>query len=320
MARLNIKAVRIIRMLSVLTVIMLTFSGCFGESKSQSTNYTEEKLRIVTSFYPMYVHTINIVKGIPGIEVVNMTPPQTGCLHDYQLTPDDLKKLEQAGVFVINGAGMESFMDKVIQQMPDLNIVEASKGIELIGEQHDEHEHMHESIMEHEENPHVWVSVSGAIAQVKSIASQLAEHDKENAESYLKNADGYAKRLEALKEKMHAALDAINNKNIVTFHEAFTYFAKEFNLNIAAVIEHDSGSEPSPGELSDIIKRAEKFGVNALFIEPQYLSKTAYTIARETGAKVYTLDPGATGEADGNTEAYIKMMENNLKVLQEALD
>ena len=78
--------------------------------------------------------------------------------------------------------------------------------------------------------------------------------------------------------------------------------------------------EPSPGELSDTINKIKELGVNALFVEPQYSSKTAYIIARETGAEVYTLDPGVTGEAGSDTEAYIKMMENNLKVLQDALN
>ena len=79
-------------------------------------------LRIVTSFYPIHIATLNVAKDVPGVEVVNLTPPLTGCLHDYQMRPDDLKKLSGASVFVVNGAGMESFLDEAIRQAPGLKI------------------------------------------------------------------------------------------------------------------------------------------------------------------------------------------------------
>jgi len=304
---------KLTRVLSVLAISAIILSGC-GQSKSSDSrtgavnSETGSKLTIVTSFYPMYISTINVAKDIPGVQVINMTKPQTGCLHDYSLKPEDLKTLERADVFVVNGAGMEAFLEDVIKQQKNLKIVEASKGIGLIkGESG-------------EENPHVWVSISDDILQVKNIANQLGMIDTANAEKYEANADDYVKRLEALKNKMHEALDGIKNKDIITFHEAFPYFAKEFDLNIAAVVEREPGSEPSPKELEDTIKIVKESGIKALFAEPQYSSKAADTIARETGAKVYTLDPAVTGEAVPKAyEAYINTMEQNLKTLQEAL-
>ena len=89
----------------------------------------------------MYISTLNIVKDIPDVEVINMTAPQTGCLHDYSLSTKDLKTLSSADIFVINGAGMESFLDDVIDEYSDLKIIEASNGISLIEDtDHDEHE------------------------------------------------------------------------------------------------------------------------------------------------------------------------------------
>lgn len=127
-----------------------------------------------------------MTKDVSGVEVVNMTKPQTGCLHDYQLTPSDLKTLETADAFVVNGAGMEAFLDKVVNQQKDLQIIDASKGIELIKDD------------DGEENPHVWVSVSNAILQVKNIQEQLSAIDKGNADKYKSNADAYIKKFEAL--------------------------------------------------------------------------------------------------------------------------
>ncbi len=268
----------------------------------------DNQLTIATSFYPMYVHTINVTKGVKGVSVINMTKPQTGCLHDYQLTPDDLKTLEKAKVFVVNGAGMEAFLGKVIKQMPKLKIIEASTGIPLIkgdGEAGD--------------NPHVWVSVSHAIQQVKTIGDQLAKADPAHGAQYQKNAVAYIQKLEALREKMHQGLDPIRNRNIITFHEAFPYFAKEFNLKIVAVIEREPGSEPSAKELAETIKIIKQAKVKGLFAEPQYPAKAAATIARETGMKVSFLDPAVTGAANGDPDAYLKTMEQNLKSLKEAL-
>jgi zinc transport system substrate-binding protein len=219
-----------------------------------------------------------------------------------------MKILENADAFVINGAGMEAFIDKALKQQPDLKIIESSKGIEIIKDDSGN------------ENPHVWVSVSNVTTQVKNIARQLGELDAGNAESYMKNAAEYVKCLEALRDKMHMELEPFKNKEIVTFHEAFPYFAKEFQLEIAAVIEREPGSEPTPKELEDTIKIIRASGIKALFTEPQYPSKAAEVISRETGAKVCILDPVVTGEAkQDNYDDYLNIMEQNLKTLKEAL-
>lgn len=279
-------------------------SGGAG-SGSQEENGTPPTT-IATSFYPVYVFTLNIAKGIPDVRVVDMTKPATGCLHDYVATPDDMKNLEGAQFLVINGAGMESFMDKVSQQFPHLRTIDSSKGIPLLkgtGDQGD--------------NPHIWVSISGAIAQVRNIGGQLAAADPAHAARYRANTDAYIKKLEAQRDKMHLALDGLKNRDIVTFHEAFPYFAKEFNLNVVGVIEREPGSEPSAKDVADTIRRVRTLGVKALFAEPQYPAKAAETIARETGARVYTLDPAVTGPM--TADAYLGIMDANLKVLQEAL-
>lgn len=304
---------KIIQLVAVLTISTFFITGCgqaggrAAESTTQDGNYVG--FDIVTSFYPIYIATINVARDIPGVVVKNMTKPQTGCLHDYSLKPEDLKTLEKADAFVINGAGMEAFLDDVIKQQKNLKIIEASKDIQLLKD------------VNGGENAHVWVSVTNAITQVKNIASQLSSIDPVNTKMYTANAVKYIGKLEALKKDMHNALDGLKKRDIITFHEAFPYFAQEFNLNIAAVVEREPGSEPTPKELGGIIDTVEQSGIKALFAEPQYSSKAADAIARETGAKVYTLDPVVTGEVEPDPyDAYINAMEQNKKTLQEALD
>jgi zinc transport system substrate-binding protein len=229
--------------------------------------------------------------------------------------------MEKTQVLVVNGAGMENYLDRVIRQLPDLKIIEASKGLSFIkGSGHDHDEEINQ--MEHDDhegevNAHIWVSISGAIGEVKNIRDQLAELDPAYAESYRTNADKYISKLEELRSRMHQTLDGIENRKIITFHEAFPYFAQEFDLDIAAVIQREPGSEPSPKEIAASIELIREHGIKAIFAEPQYSPLAAEAIARETTAKVYTLDPAVTGEME--PDAYLKAMEANLLTLTEAL-
>jgi len=265
-----------------------------------------EEMLIVTSFYPIYIATVNVAGGIPDVAVKNLTKPFTGCLHDYQMTPAEMVELSRAAVFIVNGGGMESFLDKVVKQLPKLKILEASAGIEFIKNNADG-----------EPNAHVWVSPTLAQKQVATIAAKLAELDPGNAAAYQRNAAAYSTKLEALRTKMHEALQSLPVRQIITFHEAFPYFAREFDLEIVAVIEREPGSEPSARELAATIETVRKTKVKALFAEPQYPAKCADTIARETGATVYTLDPGVSGPLTPN--AYLTIMEKNLLELCRAL-
>lgn len=309
---------RVILFLSMILFSIYVLSGC-AKASNASNGSSEEKTTIITSFYPIYLHVINIAKDIPGVEVINMTEPQTGCLHDYQLSPDDIKTLDGADIFVINGGGMESFMNKILSQLDQMPIIDASEEIELIEEIPHGHDHL-EDDHDHNINPHVWVSVTGAIDQVEKIAKDLALLDPNNKEYYAQNASEYVGKLKELQKEMHIVLDDIPNKNIVTFHEAFSYFAKEFNLNIVGTIVTETGSEPSAKELSKVIEDIKEHDVKAVFTEPQFTSKAAELIAKETGVGLYTLDPVVTsGPTLKQEDEYIQTMQENLKTLEEAL-
>lgn len=287
-----------------IALIILTFAlcGCGSDEK-------DDNLKIVTSFYPMYLDAINITRGVAGVEVVNLTPPQTGCLHDYQLTPEDMKTLETADIFIVNGLGMESFLDKVIEAHPNLKIIDASDSPEIV------------PIMENGvPNPHVWTSLTYSIQQVKNILAKLSELDPDRADKYRMHALDYVDELTTLRDEMHISLTMLPNKDIVTFHEAFPYLAAEFNLNVVAVIEREPGTEPTPQELAETIDKINALPVKVIFTEPQYSSKAAETIARETGAKIFELDPIVTGEATPeNLLDYVDRMLSNLLTLTKAL-
>ncbi len=293
-------------LISVLLMSMLILPGCQSGSSNTTGSTSSRPFVVVTSFYPLYVTALNVTLDVPGVELVNMTPPSTtGCLHDYQLTPEDLKTLHRADAFIVNGAGMESFLDKVVKELPDLKIISAAEGFLLLKDS------------DGEENPHIWVSIDGAIAETKTITAGLASLDASRADLYRQNQNAYVSKLESLRDEMKKGLSDLDDRNIVTFHEAFPYFARDFNLNIVAVLQEEPDSEPSPQDIREIVDKIRATRTRVLFTEPQYPGTSAQVIARETGAQIFELDPAVTGPADA--DAYINIMKKNLQTLKEAL-
>ena len=153
----------------LMMILTLLFSGCAAQTDGQKV--------IVTSFYPMYILTQNVAAGIDGVTVQNMAEQNVGCLHDYQLQTRDMVTLEGADALVINGGGMEQFMDKVMTLREDLPVIDASEGIEMLPsasehdhDDHDDHDHEGEVM-----NAHVWLDPSLAMVQVRNIAEGFAQ-------------------------------------------------------------------------------------------------------------------------------------------------
>lgn len=261
-------------------------------------------LRVVTSFYPVYVAALNVAEGIEGTEVHNLAGPHIGCLHDYHLTAGDARKLADADLLLANGAGMEQFLDEIRAQNPRLKIVEVSHDIPLL-----------------DGNPHVWVSPSGARRQAENIAAALSAADPAHADRYAANAAAYGAKLSALDERMKSALAPFAGRAVVTMHRAFPYFAKDCGLEIAGVIEREAGEEPGARELAGTIDLVRARKVKVILTEPQYSDRAARAIARETGAVVRPFDPVVTGPSEPSAArgAYLRAMERNIEVLQEAL-
>ena len=305
---------RILSALLCAAVCLTGFSGCGTPAKESS------RLKLLASFYPIAIMALNITDGVEGVAVESMAQQQTGCLHDFQMTTADMKKAETADAFLINGAGMEGFLDKISDQLPELPVIDSSTGIPLIASGEDHHHdggegHDHD---QEDYNPHLWVSITNCMEQVRNLSEGIIALDPEHEAEYRENTETYLEKLSALRDKMHSALDHVKNKDIITFHEAFPYFAEEFGLHIAAVINREPDSQPSAKELADTIRLVRETGVKALFVEPLYPETSADIIAAETGAQVYVLDPAVSGKWDKN--AYLTAMESNLQVLAQALN
>ena len=287
---------------------------------------------IVTSFYPIHLFARNLTQGLEGVEVICLTPPTGGCLHDYQLQTGDMKRLARADVFLINGAGMEGYLDGVLEAFPALPVVDASVGVTLIEScvEHD-HDHGHEDEDEepapddghdghhHEMNAHIWLDAQNAIIMVNNLADGLMAQLPRHAQAIAANRDAYVARLTALDAELKAALAHIDHADVITFHEAFPYFAEASGLHVAAVLNREPEDALSPRALADLCETVMHLGNPPLFTEPQYEDAAARTISRETGAPVYTLDPIVTGPEDAPLTYYEDVMRQNVQTLLEAL-
>lgn len=290
----------------LLALLLLSLSGCGAVA---------EDISVMATFYPVYVLAENVLDGVEGVTLSSMTPPSTGCLHDYQLLTSDMRALAKAQALLINGAGMEAFLPDVMGQFPDLTVIDCSMGVELIAEEEDgegDHDHDHGEF-----NAHIWLAPENAIQMVKNLRDGLSALLPGQAERIAANAEAYIERLTALDAELRAAIEPLPRKEIVTFHEAFPYFARAYGLEVKAVVALEPDEPVSPRMLKEVIEKVKAAGNPPLFSEPQYESAALRTVAQETGAPVYELDPLVTG--DGAKTAYEDVMRKNLQVLLEAL-
>ena len=290
------------KIISLVLMFLLFFTGC------SNNTVVEEKdtFNIVTSFYPVYVFTKNITKDIPDVKITNMSNDHSGCLHDYHLTTTDMKLIADADAFIINGAGLETFLEKAYSVQDDLEVIDSSEGINLLSERFSD-----------EDNEHIWLSISNSIEQVKNIGENLARLDKEHESLYLTNTYEYVTRLETLRNELRESMYQNVDVKMVTSHDAFPYFADDFGFDVVSVIEKEEGTSPTSREMQEIIKIIKENEVKAIFIEKDSSTKIADTIAAESGAKVYGLDTITSG--DGDFTDYEDRMRENINVIKESL-
>ncbi len=290
---------------------MAFFSGCTGNAPEP-----EKGERIVaTSFYPVYIFTLNLLDGVEGVEVKCMAEQSVGCLHDYTLTAKDAKLLNDAEVLVINGAGMESFLQDAFDGVENLKVIDSSEKIELICNDEHNHEESHHD-HNHMVNSHIWLSVDNAKIQVENIKNGLIKAFPEIENSIEQNYVSYLERLDAL-AKRKKTIASFEDVSVISFHGAYEYLAEDMGFHIADTIESDEGGEPSAKELAHLSEEIRNENIKALFIEPTYSGSAAEILARETNKKIYTLNPVISGEV--TLTAYEDIMKENYETILRAV-
>lgn len=303
----------------LLLSILFVVAGCGNKQETAKT----DKLQVVTTFYPMYDFTKNVVGDNGEVSVLMKAGTEP---HDYEPSAKDIAKIADSDVFVYNSEEMETWIGSVLKNIDTKKtvVIDASKEIKLLEGSHEEedenHDHDHEG-HSHAHDPHVWLDPVLAKEEVNAIKEGLIQADKTNKASYEKNAKTYSDKLDALNEKFEVGLKDAKNRTFVTQHAAFAYLAARYDLKQVAISGISPDQEPSPAKLAELNDFVKENNIKVIYFEETASPKIAKTLAKETGATLAVLSPieGITKEDQDQGIDYIKVMENNLKALQETI-
>ena len=267
---------------------------------------------IAATTLPVWDFTSRLCQGTP-LAVTRLVTEQVSCLHDYSLNVCQVKAAEAAQVVVISGAGLDDFLDDLLLDVPT---IDASQGISLLhsDEAHEEEEHHHEEDgHHHEEDPHIWLSPENAQVMAQNICDGLSRQYPDYEDTFRANLEDLLTQLEALQSYGEEQLSGLQCRELIPFHDGFSYFAQAFHLTILESVEEESGSEASAKDLIHLTELVWVHNLPAIFTEVSGSDSAAQVIARETGCKVYALDMAMSGDS------YFEAMYHNIDTIREAL-
>lgn len=280
--------------LSILVALLL--AGCAPKKSAQ----------VAATTLPVYEFTAALCEGT-NITVSRLVTENVSCLHDYSVQVSQMQAVASAEAVVISGGGLEEFLEDVLTGASC--VIDASEGLELSCGHHHESDGHH-----HEHDPHIWLSPEKAKQMCQNIATKLSSLYPLHVDTFTNNLDTLLAKLDALQAYGEKQLGSLTSRNLITFHDGFSYFAESFDLHILKAVEEESGSEASAKELIELIDLVNGNHLPSIFTEANGSTSAAEIIAKETGAKVYTLDMAISGDS------YFTAMYHNIDTVKEALE
>lgn len=275
--------------LLALALVLCPLSGCTAQSPTA---------QVAATTLPVYEFTTALCQGTP-ITVTRLITESVSCLHEYSLQVSQMRAAEAAQVVIISGAGLEEFMEDILENAPVT--VDASQGIPL------------RSSDEEGTDPHIWLSPANARLMAQNICDGLIRSFPAYADTFSSNLNTLNSELLALEIYGNDALSDLRCRDLVTFHDGFSYFAEAFGLNILHAVEEESGSEASAFQLIELIELVNDHNLPAIFTEENSSTAAASVIAAETVVKVCSLDMAMAGDS------YFDAMYHNIDTIKEAL-
>ncbi|MBU1033215.1 MAG: metal ABC transporter substrate-binding protein [Bacteroidota bacterium] len=297
-------------------IITLLILSLYSPSKRHET---DQKLKVATTIFPL----TDIAKNIGGdkVEVINLVPPGASP-HTFEVTAEQARKLQGTRTIFSIGHGLDDWIINTTSALPRTNMLCISSNISL--RDFKEH-HSHDQEIdpkgsnnhEHEEvDPHYWLSIRNAKIISTNISEELQRLDPDNSDYYKINSQNYIKKLESLDSQIQTLLSNISNNEIMTMHNAWSYFAADYGLEIAATFEPFPGQEPTPKYLVELSKKAQEHNLKTFFSEPQLSNQILIPFLKDMGMSLSVLDPiGGLEKRD----TYINLMMYNAEVIYEQL-
>ena len=270
-----------------------------------------EPAQIVATTLPVYEFTSRLCAGT-GLTVTRLVTEEVSCLHDYTLQTSQMRDAEAAQVLILSGAGLEAFMEDILSGAD--TVIDCSAGVDVMsyGEDHN-HEHNHSHDHDHEHDPHIWLSPKNAMIMSENICKALSSRYPHLEETFKSNLAALISELESLQAYAEQTLTDLRSREMITFHDGFSYFAHSFDLEILESVEEESGSEASAKELIELIRLVNDHQLLAVFTEINGSVSAADVISRETGIPAYPLDMAMSGTD------YFGSMYYNINLIKEAL-
>lgn len=294
-------------------LLALLVLGCGGPALADAP-----KLKAVATFSILG----DLVAQVGGdrVAVTTLVQPNADA-HGYTPAPSDARTLAEARIVVVNGLGLEGWIDRLIKASGTrAPVVVASAGIKPIEASDDDHGHGHGHA--HHDDPHAWQNVANVKRYVTNIRDALVRVDPDNASTYADNAKIYLATLDSLDAEVRAAIAAIPSaqRRVITTHDAFGYFTAAYGLSFIAPQGVSTDSEASPRDVARIIRQIRQEKVPAVFLENIADPRLMQQIARESGAaiggKVFS---DALSGPGGPAASYVMMMRNNVSAFTAAL-
>ena len=287
--------------LAIIIVIPLSSIVVYGtDSNQQFQKIESDKLQIISSFYPL--HEFSQIIGQEKVDAILLVPIGVEP-HDWEPTIKDVQQMQKSDLIIINGIGFENWVDSLHENNYQGKIIDTSDKILV------------KKLDDNSKDPHIWLNPVTVKTQVQNIANAFSDSDPENQQYYQSNAAKYIEQLDLLDVKIRNELSQCNN-DFIAFHDAFSYFADEYDLNQHTIISpNNSHGEATARTLENIISTANTLNIKVIFSEEAVDPKTSEIIANEIGGKVLILSPIEIA-SDGN---YISKMTENLKNLKVAL-
>lgn len=307
---------KIKQLLSVIFVGLFILVGCSQSSDQSGPENNSEQSTIVTSFYPIYAMTKEVVGDTQSVKMI-----QSGNgIHGFEPSAQDVQAIYDSDVFIYHADILESWAKSVKESAEDsgTKMLEASSELELKRvpglEDVEASEGMDERTLY---DPHTWLDPQLVAEEVQFIANKLGELYPEHADLYQKNAENFAARAQKIIDEYQLKFEKLEQKTFVTQHTAFSYLADRFGLTQLGIAGISSEVEPSARQLAEIQDFVKEYQVQTIFVEANVSTKTAEVIAAETGAELQVLEPL---EADPrNNKSYLDNLEENIQILYDAL-
>ena len=283
-------------MILIIVIIPLTSIAIYDtNSNQQFEKIDSSKMQIISSFNPLHEFSQNV--GEEKVDAVLLVPVGVEP-HDWEPTIKDVQRMQKSDLIIINGIGFENWVNNLEETGYSGKIVDTSNGI----------------LIKNSGDPHIWLNPLYAKIQVQNIALAFSNADPENEEFYHINAAKYNEKLDLLDLKIRNELSDCRS-DFVAFHDAFSYFADEYNLNQHTVISSNLHGEATAKTLENVISTARELNIKVIFSEEHVNTRTSEIIANEINGKVLVLSPLEIL----SDETYISKMTDNLNNLKEAL-